>query len=58
MAKEQENQAMPIEPPGKISESKIVRREENATLRQKKRQVKKEEQKQQSENSRMIDIKI
>jgi len=49
---------MPIEPPGKISEPNLIWREENATLKQKKKQVKKEEPKQESENSGKIDIKI
>jgi hypothetical protein len=48
---------MPIEPPGKIGET-IVRREENATLKRKKKQAKKEEPKQESEKSGKIDIKI
>jgi hypothetical protein len=49
---------MPIEPPGKISETKIVRREENADLKQKKKQAKKEEPKQEHDKSGKIDIKI
>lgn len=49
---------MPIEPPGKISETKIVGREENATLKQKKKQAKKEEPKQEPGKSGKIDIKI
>jgi hypothetical protein len=49
---------MPIEPPGKISGLKIVRREENSTLEQKKRQAKKERPKQEQEKTGKIDIKI
>ncbi|HYA88519.1 MAG TPA: hypothetical protein VEI57_15810 [Nitrospirota bacterium] len=49
---------MPIEPPGKIGETKIVRREENATLKQKKKQVKKDEPERESGKSGKIDIKI
>ncbi len=49
---------MPIEPPGKIGETTIVRREENATLKQKKKQAKKEQPKQEPEKSGKIDIKI
>jgi hypothetical protein len=49
---------MPIEPPGKIGEPNLIRREENATFKQKKKQAKKEEPKQESETSGKIDIKI
>jgi len=49
---------MPIEPPGKIGEAKIVRREEHATLKQKKKQAKKEEPGQEPGKTGKIDIKI
>lgn len=49
---------MPIEPPGRISETKIVQREENATFKQKKKQAKKEDPKQEPAKSGKIDIKI
>jgi PBP1b-binding outer membrane lipoprotein LpoB len=49
---------MAIEPPGKISETKIVRREESAAFKQKKKQVRKEQESQENEKSGTIDIKI
>jgi hypothetical protein len=49
---------MPIEPPGKISGLQIVRREENAAQKQKKKQTKKEQPKQEQEKTGKIDIKI
>jgi hypothetical protein len=50
---------MPIEPPGKINETQIIRREEGATMQQKKKQTpEKKNQIREPEKSGKIDIKI
>ena len=50
---------MPIEPPGKINETQIIRHEEGATMQQKKKQTpQKKNQIKETEKSGMIDIKI
>jgi len=49
---------MPIEPPRKITETQIIRREENATFQQRKKQVKKEPLKKEPEKTGKVDIKI
>jgi hypothetical protein len=49
---------MPVEPPGRISETPIVKRGEHATSQQKKKQPRKEEPKPRPEKTGKIDIKI
>jgi len=50
---------MPIEPANKISETPIIRREENTTFQQRKKPKKpKTEEKKTPEKSRKIDIKV
>ena len=50
---------MPIEPPGKINETQIIRREEGATMQQKKKQMsQKKNQPKEPEKIGKIDIKI
>ncbi len=55
-----EEKNMPIEPPGKINETQILRREEGTTMQQrkKKRETKKAAEKKEAEKSGKVDIKI
>jgi hypothetical protein len=49
---------MPIEPPRKITETQIIRREEGTALDQRKKRFKKNDQKKEPEKSGKVDIKI
>jgi len=49
---------MPIEPPRRITETQIIKREENATLQQRKKQAPKKKGPQQPDKPGKVDIKI
>lgn len=49
---------MPIEPPRKITETQIIRREESTAFQQRKKQAKKEPLKKEPEKTGKVDIKI
>jgi hypothetical protein len=49
---------MPVEPPRKITETQIIRREEGTTLGRRKKPLIKNEKKKEPEKSGKVDIKI
>ncbi len=49
---------MPIEPPRKVTQTQIIRREEEAGFQQKKKQLKKEQPKNEPRKDGKIDIKV
>ncbi len=55
-----EEMSMPIEPPRKINETQIIRREEGTTMQQRKKkgETKKTAEKKETEKTGKVDIKI